>query len=1104
MKKIFTILAAAAALVLAGCDVVSTDYYDIKGRLETLEGTRIPAISEQISSINATLTALGEFKTSVDKRVEDLEADNAANKDDIAALKQASEDLQDEIDALKIYVDGLKSATETWANATFATIQYADGLASRLTDLEGLNLEQFKTDIAAQLETIKTSVQSWVNGELQAYAKTADIEQSIVDAKKAATDADDDLKEDLEKDIDKVSEDLATAKAGFDEQIKTAIDEACAADGTITSDIAAKVTAAQKELQDSIDALETRVKAIEDKIAEAAKTLDEILTRIQSIAVVADGSVEVPGDVTFEILPVSAAKALVALEGVKDSLKFQAVKVATKGGESNFYDFAINSVKMDEAGKYVVVSAAVPSDASWKSDFKACTLNLQARLLVEAYSGSGNYVCKASEYFPVNYAAPVITGTAKAKLDGTNEVDVTWVQLWADGPKWATINVGVTDVSATGEDLYGGFYTWGGSTAQVAGSFTDDYNTGSAVLSGTDDTATKLWGSNWRMPTKAELNQLRNYADDGSAALGTALTEWSTFSTGYTITGKGDYKNNSIFLPAAGSFRYFDKKVNDAGSYGNYWSSSGSGSAWSLYFTSVSQYVDHNNRKFGYSVRAVLRENVIPVTALTLSKTEASIDAGNTETLSVSSVTPSDATDQTVTWSSDNTAVATVDENGVVTGVSAGTATITATAHDGSGVNASCTVTVTAVTTDYSLIGGAADLVEGGKYLIAYGTSGTGEYSFFYGISGNVGQHTEASVTDYAVTEAAITTAEAKVLTLVKSGDDWAFQTPEGKYLGWTSGNKIYELDALSDQSSWTITFDETTHAAAIANVSDPTRLLQFNTNQSTRRFCCYTGTQANPFLFKQGKVTTKPEPDPAPTDIPEGALSGKFTVNSSGKQVNFSKGNLWCNSEATPVTWSFEDDQYSSATTWSTSHVSHFFWSNDATVAYAVSYSGSAADSDMIFTNATQTTAKSDFMVNSQTGIWRALSVDEWTYLFNTRTVNGGTGAGHSYVNNTSGITIDGTIYKGMFLFPDGYTGTTDMSTLSWSQINAAGIVFLPAAGYRNDSSVFSVGTDGRYWSSAPYDSDRAYYLRFKGSNVYPAHDVSRSNGTSVRLVTE
>ncbi len=87
------------------------------------------------------------------------------------------------------------------------------------------------------------------------------------------------------------------------------------------------------------------------------------------------------------------------------------------------------------------------------------------------------------------------------------------------------------------------------------------------------------------------------------------------------------------------------------------------------------------------------------VTAITLNKTETTITAGQTETLSVSSVTPDDATDQTVTWSSDNEAVATVDADGKVTAVALGTANITATANDGSGVTATCAVTVSKVVT---------------------------------------------------------------------------------------------------------------------------------------------------------------------------------------------------------------------------------------------------------------------------------------------------------------------------------------------------------------------------------------------------------------------
>ena len=59
------------------------------------------------------------------------------------------------------------------------------------------------------------------------------------------------------------------------------------------------------------------------------------------------------------------------------------------------------------------------------------------------------------------------------------------------------------------------------------------------------------------------------------------------------------------------------------------------------------------------------------------------------------SIQPSDATRKTVKWTTSNSRVAIVSGNGVVKGTSAGTATITASATDGSGVKASCKVTVT-------------------------------------------------------------------------------------------------------------------------------------------------------------------------------------------------------------------------------------------------------------------------------------------------------------------------------------------------------------------------------------------------------------------------
>ena len=84
-------------------------------------------------------------------------------------------------------------------------------------------------------------------------------------------------------------------------------------------------------------------------------------------------------------------------------------------------------------------------------------------------------------------------------------------------------------------------------------------------------------------------------------------------------------------------------------------------------------------------------EDPIVVTGITIDKTIATVEEGATVTLTAT-VTPGNATDKTVTWSTSNEAIATVSD-GVVTGVKAGEVTITAKAGDKS---ATCTVTVTA------------------------------------------------------------------------------------------------------------------------------------------------------------------------------------------------------------------------------------------------------------------------------------------------------------------------------------------------------------------------------------------------------------------------
>jgi uncharacterized protein (TIGR02145 family) len=183
------------------------------------------------------------------------------------------------------------------------------------------------------------------------------------------------------------------------------------------------------------------------------------------------------------------------------------------------------------------------------------------------------------------------------------------------GTKWATCNVG-----ADSPEDYGDYFAWGETTPKdtynwsayqyCMGSssttmtkyctdasygyegFTDDLTT----LLPEDDAATANWGEGWRMPTKAEWQELYN---------NTTVT-WTTQNgvSGRLFTAAN---GNSLFLPAAG-YRN-NSNLSGAGSYGRYWSSSlhtdYPDCAWGFGFSSDGFRVDRNTRIFGFTVRPV-------------------------------------------------------------------------------------------------------------------------------------------------------------------------------------------------------------------------------------------------------------------------------------------------------------------------------------------------------------------------------------------------------------------------------------------------------------------------------------------------------------------
>ena len=191
--------------------------------------------------------------------------------------------------------------------------------------------------------------------------------------------------------------------------------------------------------------------------------------------------------------------------------------------------------------------------------------------------------------------APATTG----KATRTGGIEVEWVQLWENGPKFAVYNVGAENNKP--ED-FGGYYCWGNSNDESktwTGEFLDrvDY-----VLTGEDDTATNLWGNNWRMPTEEEFKALKENCSVDPEDLGGG-------KSGYRITGKnGVYTSNSIVLPNAGD--YDNGELIDPG-YSYYWSSTqrtNYGIVGATYYTCNENQVTNWYRNCGFSVRAVLAE----------------------------------------------------------------------------------------------------------------------------------------------------------------------------------------------------------------------------------------------------------------------------------------------------------------------------------------------------------------------------------------------------------------------------------------------------------------------------------------------------------------
>jgi hypothetical protein len=233
---------------------------------------------------------------------------------------------------------------------------------------------------------------------------------------------------------------------------------------------------------------------------------------------------------------------------------------------------------------------------------------------------------------------------------------------------------------------------------------------------------------------------------------------------------------------------------------------------------------------------------------------------------------------------------------------------------------------------------------------------------------------------------------------------------------------------------------------------------------------------------------------------------SGRFSV-SANRKVYFSQGNLQY--KASTNTWRFADNQWdiigydNEKIAFSYDGWIDLFGFGTGQTPISISTNNKIYSTFVDWGNNT--------ILNGEGQKWRTLTKEEWGYMIDRRKTNSGIRYAKATVNGICGI----------ILLPDSWRisiYTLNKANKSGADYNnnvitqdewfaffeSNGAVFLPAAGYRNENSIYHVGDTGCYWSCTYDGGDYANSVYFIEDHVVAAHSLKRFYGFSVRLVCE
>lgn len=284
---------------------------------------------------------------------------------------------------------------------------------------------------------------------------------------------------------------------------------------------------------------------------------------------------------------------------------------------------------------------------------------------------------------------------------------------------------------------------------------------------------------------------------------------------------------------------------------------------------------------------------------------------------------------------------------------------------------------------------------------------------------------------------------------------------------------------------------------------------------------------------------------------VPEGAISGVFSINASGQQVYFSQGNLQYGLSTRQ--WSFMEHQYDMVE-YNDAYIENNYTNGDVNSVslfgfgtsgrpngsanyqpYNTAYVSDNGEGDHVFlygplvngrmVNPTGEYYYADWGYNAisnggnqQNMGWRTLTLDEWNYLLGPTYNNPVTNCreGYRFVKaNVCGR-------NGLIILPDGWGdnnyqlnaynnmgsySNNSIDATAWATLEEQGAVFLPAAGYRRGGTYFpfaAVGTTGSYWTSSVVGdaTSRVSYVDFNNDVIATNIPLNSYYGFSVRLV--